>query len=356
MRIRIHPLAWLSFGLLLVSAGCADNGPPSPAVAKTTGAARVGKALATGPKSVRFRERSVQDPSDEVPSGAIKVGMICDKEKLPPDMLQVLGFTWNSPDKRWVIDGERIGTYELGQFLAQRVAELKPGGILLEDRDKAGCKEFDEGCAVLIEFCLHHNLNLFKTIPTGNTFMCGAEWIVQARPLSPAAEKLASALRGSWANAICDATKLEPDWLCLYGDRSPAGWVWRMGERRLTPVELVEYLESHQTELRRSGILLRGVGSPPDRDARPAIEALLHFCQRQNIDLVQAIPTRGSFSHDFILPAIWLIGSQPTKPALSQFGTAYSEYLARRSGDAGHGGEPIEFAWGFTDVLQPAEQ
>lgn len=342
----------LGIGFAFGLAGCSDRHISPPAAAMP-------------PEPVRGGEAGDRMPTGgNIPGGmqsaAIEVHILCDEEKLPTGLLDVRGFLWNSADKRWRIGSGLVRTDELERYLAGLVEELKPAGILVHDSDKAGCKEFDAGLAVLVEFCAKHNTDLFKTIPTGNgfcaEFMCAALWLVQARPLSPAGEELVATLLGNRTSIICDAEKLDADWLRVVGDTTASDWAWRIGELRLTPVELDSYLESRLSELRTIGILVSEVGSPPDGDSRPPIESLYRFCRRRNIDLVQAIPTRGSFSRDFDLPAVWLIQSQPIKPSLRRFETAYEEYLHRESNGGQETQEAMELAWPLAESLRSLTQ
>ena len=93
--------------------------------------------------------------------------------------------------------------------------------------------------------------------------------------------------------------------------------------------EVIEELESRIADLRKTGILVSGLGTKLDYDVRDGVESITRFCRRRNVDLFRELSRRGNFSREFRRPAICVICSQPMKPDLSHLEDEYDEYRAR---------------------------
>jgi hypothetical protein len=147
---------------------------------------------------------------------------------------------------------------------------------------------------------------------------------------------------GRHSRIICDAGRLQTDFLKIIGGRADAIWMWRIGDSELGLSELETHLEPRTAELRTRGILICGLGAALNKEGRDAMELVSRFCRRRNIDLFRTVPKHGEYSRDFEIPALCLIYSQPMKPLMGELKKEYSEYLVRAFKAEEDGGPSVE--------------
>ena len=291
MRSSTNWVVWLGIGIVVGIAGCSgEDAPPLAAIDAPSQERSARVALPpTLPDEARqvlrvkilLASHAIEGIADAGSGPGMKVHLICDEKKLPSGLLHMQGWHFSDYDQRWKIDGEMIDPGAVDQYLDPRIADLQRAGIAVHG-SKATCKEFDAALESLAAYCVSHNIDLFRTIPTGSPFchefMCGAVWMVQARPLNPASAELMSMLLGDWTDVICDAGKLRDDLLNIFAAPTDVEWQWRIGKSTLAPEELERYLESRKAELRVSGILVRELESIRDKKTSQEFELISRFC------------------------------------------------------------------------------